>query len=142
MTFAMLLAETPKEEMADIIRAAVAPVFLLSGIGAFVLVLTQRLARVMDRLRAQGHECVVNPQGRDVLHRRGKFIVTGLRLLTLCAHMVCGVVVALFLDYFTDLPLDPLVAVLFIASMVLLSAALYCLLREVSLIKQGAPEDS
>ena len=75
---------------------------------------------------------------------RGSFIVTGLRLLTLCAHMVCGVVVALFLDYFTERPSrsDPLVAVLFIASMVLLSAALYCLLREVSLIKQGAPEDS
>ncbi len=45
--------EAAKEEMGDIIRAAVAPVFLLSGIGAFVLVLTQRLARVMDRLHAR-----------------------------------------------------------------------------------------
>ena len=142
MTLAMLLVETPKEEMADIIRAAVAPVFLLSGIGAFVLVLTQRLARIMDRLRAQGSDGVRDANGRAVLERRGKYIVTGLRLLTLCAHMVSGVVVALFLDYFTDLPLDPLVAVLFIASMVLLSAALYCLLREVGLINRGVPEDS
>ena len=47
-----------KGEMGDIIRAAVAPVFLLSGIGAFVLVLTQRLARVMDRLHADGHDAV------------------------------------------------------------------------------------
>jgi Co/Zn/Cd efflux system component len=55
--------------------------------------------------------------------------------------MVCGVVVALFLDYFTDLPLDPVVAVLFIAAMLLLSSALYCLLREVTLINRGTPED-
>ena len=142
VTLAMLVAESSQEEMADIIRAAVAPVFLLSGIGAFVLVLTQRLARVMDRLRTHGADGVTDNNGRAVLHRRGKYIVTGLRLLTLCAQMVCGVVVALFLDYFTDLPLDPLVAVLFIAAMLLLGASLYCLLREVNLIKQGPLDDS
>lgn len=139
---AAVLVDTSKEVMADIIRAAVAPVFLLSGIGAFVLVLTQRLARVMDRLHADGHDAVRDPGGRKVLQRRARYIITGLRQLTLCAHMVCGVVVALFLDYFTTWPLDPLVAVLFIAAMLLLSTALYCLLREVSLLNQGALDDS
>ena len=142
MILAAVVDQAAKSEMGDIIRAAVTPVFLLSGIGAFVLVLTQRLARVMDRLRADGHDAVRDLEGRAVLQRRAKFIVTGLRLLTLCAHMVSGVVVALFLDYFTDLHLDSLVAFLFIAAMLLLSSALYCLLREVSLINQGAPEDS
>jgi hypothetical protein len=138
---AAVVDQASKSEMGDIIRAAVAPVFLLSGIGAFVLVLTQRLVRVMDRLHAEGPYAVRDERGRSVLQRRAKFIITGLRLLTLCAHMVCGVVVALFLDYFTNLPLDPLVAVLFIAAMFLLSAALYCLLREVGLINQGSPDD-
>lgn len=142
MILTALVDQAAKSEMGDIIRAAVAPVFLLSGIGAFVLVLTQRLARVMDRLHADGHDAVRSPDSRAILQRRARFIITGLRLLTLCAHMVSAVVVALFLDYFTDLPLDPLVAVLFIAAMILLSAALYCLLREVGLINQGAPEDS
>jgi hypothetical protein len=142
MILAAVVDQAAKSEMGDIIRAAVAPVFLLSGIGAFVLVLTQRLARVMDRLHAEGHDAVRSPQGRIVLQRRAGFIITGLRLLTLCAHMVSGVVVALFLDYFTDLPLDPLVALLFIAAMFLLNAALYCLLREVGLINQGGPDDS
>lgn len=142
MMLPMVVEQASKSEMGDIIRAAVAPVFLLSGIGAFVLVLTQRLVRVMDRLHAEGPYAVRDANGRTVLQRRARFIITGLRLLTLCAHMVCGVVVALFLDYFTDLPLDPLVAVLFIAAMFLLSAALYCLLREVGLITQGAPDDS
>jgi len=141
MLAALSVDQVPKSEMAGIIGAAVAPVFLLSGIGAFVLVLTQRLARVMDRLHTEGSYAVRDPLSRTVLQRRARFIITGLRLLTLCAHMVCGVVVALFLDYFTDLQLDPLVAVLFIAAMCLLSAALYCLLREVSLINQAAPDD-
>ncbi len=142
MTLALFLVDASSEEMGDIIRAAVAPVFLLSGIGAFVLVMTQRLARVMDRLRAESHDGAPADEGRALLHRRGKYIVTGLRLLTVCAQLVCGVVVALFLDYFTDLPLDPVVAVLFIAAMILLSVALYCLLREVSLINEGNPDDS
>jgi F0F1-type ATP synthase assembly protein I len=137
-----VVEQASKSGMGDIIRAAVAPVFLLSGIGAFVLVLTQRLARVMDRLHADGHDAVRDPGGRSVLQRRARYIITGLRLLTLGAHMVSAVVVALFLDYFTDLPLDSLVAVLFIGAMILLSAALFCLLREVGLINQGAPEDS
>lgn len=142
MFLAIVIEQGAKSEMGDIIRAAVAPVFLLSGIGAFVLVLTQRLVRVMDRLHADGHDAVRDAEGRSVLQRRARYIITGLRLLTLCAHMVCGVVVALFLDYFTNLPLDSLVAVLFIAAMILLSASLYCLLREVGLINHGAPEDS
>ena len=142
MILAPLVDGAARGEMGDIIRAAVAPVFLLSGIGAFVLVLTQRLARVMDRLHADGHDAVRDPRSRTVLQRRARYIITGLRLLTLCAHMVSGVVVALFLDYFTDLHLDSLVAFLFIAAMLLLSSALYCLLREVGLINQGAPEDS
>ena len=142
MLLAAVVDQAAKGEIGDIIRTAVAPVFLLSGIGAFVLVLTQRLVRVMDRLHAEGPYAVKDPNGRTVLQRRARYIITGLRLLTLCAHMVCGVVVALFLDYFTDLPLSSLVAILFIAAMILLSSALYCLLREVSLINQGAPDDS
>ena len=65
MILAAVVDQAAKSEMGDIIRAAVAPVFLLSGIGAFVLVLTQRLARVMDRLHADGHDAVRDPAGRD-----------------------------------------------------------------------------
>ena len=65
MILAAVVDQAAKSEMGDIIRAAVAPVFLLSGIGAFVLVLTQRLARVMDRLHADGHDAVRRSAGPD-----------------------------------------------------------------------------
>ena len=37
--------------VADIIRTAVAPVFLLAGIGAFLNVCALRMARIVDRAR-------------------------------------------------------------------------------------------
>ena len=37
--------------VADVVRIAIAPVFLLSGIGAFVNVCTSRLSRIVDRSR-------------------------------------------------------------------------------------------
>jgi hypothetical protein len=37
--------------IAEVIRLAVAPVFLLSGIGAMLAVMTNRLGRIIDRAR-------------------------------------------------------------------------------------------
>src|SRR5262245_12975711 len=39
------------ESLARVIQIAIAPVFLLSGIGALLAVMTNRLARVIDRAR-------------------------------------------------------------------------------------------
>lgn len=46
-----MIAESPVVDIAHIIQLAVAPVFLLSGIGAVLAVLTNRLARAVDRAR-------------------------------------------------------------------------------------------
>jgi hypothetical protein len=40
--------------VAEIVRLALAPVFLLSGIGAFLNVLASRLSRIVDRSRDVG----------------------------------------------------------------------------------------
>ncbi len=40
-----------------VIQLAVAPVFLLTGIGAILSVLTGRLGRVVDRFRALNEKC-------------------------------------------------------------------------------------
>jgi hypothetical protein len=46
-----VIAESPVVDIAHIIQLAVAPVFMLSGIGAMLAVLTNRLARAVDRAR-------------------------------------------------------------------------------------------
>ena len=44
-------AVSPLVDIGHVIQLAVAPVFLLSGIGIILTVLTNRLARVVDRAR-------------------------------------------------------------------------------------------
>src|SRR6476469_566915 len=47
-----LLPHSPElEQLARIIQLAVAPVFLLAGLGAFLNVCAGRLARIIDRVR-------------------------------------------------------------------------------------------
>src|SRR5260221_13166263 len=46
--------------VAEIVRLALAPVFLLSGIGAFLNVLASRLSRIVDRSRDVGSMVLVS----------------------------------------------------------------------------------
>ncbi|MBI3229427.1 MAG: DUF2721 domain-containing protein, partial [Burkholderiales bacterium] len=41
----------PLGDISHIIQLAIAPVFLLTGVGTSLVVLTNRLARIIDRLR-------------------------------------------------------------------------------------------
>jgi len=47
--------------VAHVIQLSVAPVFLLSGIGAMLAVMTNRLARVIDRARALEAKATADP---------------------------------------------------------------------------------
>ena len=49
--------------IAHVIQLSVAPVFLLSGIGAMLAVMTNRLARVIDRARALEAKVTADPAG-------------------------------------------------------------------------------
>jgi hypothetical protein len=53
MSVPTILPHTPGlAQLAQIIQLAVAPVFLLAGLGAFLNVCAGRLARIVDRMRA------------------------------------------------------------------------------------------
>ncbi|HZF25341.1 MAG TPA: DUF2721 domain-containing protein, partial [Steroidobacteraceae bacterium] len=55
--------------VAHVIQLAVAPVFLLSGVGITLTVLTNRLARVVDRARAVEKEVLqAHPTEQPALH--------------------------------------------------------------------------
>lgn len=135
--------EAPATEIARIITSAITPVFLLTGIGTYILILTNRLQRITDRVRglvAHGDNPDLNSQ-LEWLARRGRLIRRGMTLLTISAHLVCVIVVILFLDFFFEWPVEWFVAGLFIGTVSLLAAALNCLLREVSLVGDGFPQD-
>jgi hypothetical protein len=121
------------------IQLAVAPVFLLSGIGAILVVMTNRLGRIIDRARVLEEKLetaspeVVATLRADlgVLSRRAKLINRAITLCTVTALLVCTVIAVLFLSAFLRFDASVPVALLFIASMTAFFHGLLWFLREI-----------
>ncbi len=137
-----MLAITPN--LADIghaIQLALAPVFLLTGIAGILNVMTNRLARIIDRGRYfEAHWARLDPEARHAaapelrsLERRRQLASWAINAGTTAALLVCMVVAALFFEALLDLPLKWLAGVFFIASMGALIVGLSLFLREVHL---------
>jgi hypothetical protein len=123
--------------ISHVIELAVAPVFLLTGVGAIMGVLVNRLGRVVDRRRrlaeASAAICRENADEVAKLVRRARWIHLAITLCTLSALLVCLVIVALFVG--AELHFDPakLVSALFIAAMLALIGGLFSFLREIAI---------
>src|SRR5262245_18317148 len=112
--------------VADIVRIAVAPVFLLSGIASFVNVCTSRLSRIVDRSRdieprllaSRGAEHDRWLGELHVLDRRMSLVSWAISLSVLSAVLICAVVVLLFVASLTQLHVAPTTALLFIDCMI------------------------
>ena len=127
--------------VAHVIQLAVAPVFLLSGIGAMLAVMTNRLSRVIDRARilearldgaAPPHVALLQADLR-VLLRRATLVGTAITLCTTTALLVCTVIAVLFLSAFVRFDTSIPIAVLFIAAMTTFFFGLLWFLREIFL---------
>lgn len=132
----------PINAISEAIQLAVAPVFLLTGIGAILSVLTTRLGRVVDRARLVERRLphVSSDEYRDllrletsVLWRRITTINWAIRLSVMSALLICTVVMSLFIGDFALFNMGTLIVALFVTAMVLLILALLLLLFEVSI---------
>jgi hypothetical protein len=127
--------------IAHVIQLAVAPVFLLSGVGALLNVLTSRLARIVDRARGLEAHFPEAPPARvpgiraalERLARRARLISWAISLCTGCALLICTVIVILFVDTFIDVSLGLAIAIGFVSAMLMLIGGLVCFLQEVYL---------
>ena len=128
--------------VAHAIELAVAPVFLLSGIGAILVVLTNRLGRIIDRARVLEEKLEnVSPQllatlraDLGVLSHRAKLISRAITFCTVTALLVCMVIAILFLSGFARFEASLLVALLFIAAMLAFFLGLLWFLQEIYLV--------
>ena len=126
-------------DVSHIIQLAIAPVFLLSGISPQLIVLTNRLARIIDRSRDLEEKVKepAAPEQHDVLaeleilYRRAHLINYAITLSTACALLICLVVVALFIGDALGLGLDRLIAAMFVLAMLSLIGSFSFLLREI-----------
>ena len=128
--------------IAQIIQLAVAPVFLLAGIGAILNVVAARLGRAVDRARYL--EEVLPNTGQEakpdyvlmqlaVLDRRIVFAQRSIFFCVVSAFLVCLVVAVLFIGALAKLALAALVGILFIAAMMSLIGGLAYFLAEVAI---------
>lgn len=128
-------------DIAAVIQLSVAPVFLLAGIGAILNVMTQRLARVIDRARAvellleEGESAEATTRHRRelaALARRMSLVNAAITTCTAAALAVCAVVALLFLGALFGWPAGTPVAVLFVGAMGMVVCGLSILLMEIS----------
>ena len=127
--------------VAHVIQMAVAPVFLLTGVGAILTVLTNRLGRIFDRARIlEGRFPTVEKPEQDRLHvelasleRRSKLIHWAISLCTICALLICIVIATLFAGAFWAMDISVAIGMLFILAMLALIGGLVGFLREITL---------
>ena len=127
-------------DIAHLIQVALTPIFLMTAVGVTLNVLTNRLARIVDRARhleqsingtdssaaaADAHRKL------EVLARRSGFINAAITLIIAAGLLISLVVVMLFLNAFLRWNLAASIAVVFVLSMLSLAASLLAFLIEV-----------
>jgi hypothetical protein len=126
--------------IAHLIQVALTPIFLISAIGVTLNVLTNRLARIVDRARGMEdrllhpdyvHDHRDIPAQLKILAVRSRWINSAITLITLSALFIALVVVMLFVNAFLRWELSAFIAGMFILSMLTLAAALLAFLVEV-----------
>ena len=135
--------DTPTDisQVARAIQLSLAPVFLLSGISVLLGVLTNRLARVVDRARPleERHAEVSTDDAKDiarqlnVLARRARLMNAAITMGTVAALLIAIVVGLLFASAFIAFTAALPVAALFVAAMAALVGALIAFLIEIRL---------
>lgn len=126
-------------EVSHVIQLAVAPAFLLTAIAAMMTVMTNRLARLIDRARmlegrlenAPGESIELLHTDLGTLSHRAKLINIAITLCTTTAIMICTVIAILFLGNFFQFNMSIPIALLFILAMMVLVTGLIIFLREI-----------
>ncbi|WP_176592613.1 DUF2721 domain-containing protein [Sphingobium sp. EM0848] len=136
-----MIALPQVSQVAQTIQLALAPVFLLAGIGAFLNVCVGRLARIIDRARAV-EEKILKSRGKEhdrmvseirVLDRRMSVVNGAIFLSVASACAVCLVVILLFAANLFGVHLGTPIAILFSLAMVLQAAAFGTFIQEIRL---------
>jgi hypothetical protein len=127
-------------DIAHLIQVALTPIFLMTAIGVTLNVLTNRLARIVDRARKLESSLIRSepPIGGGDMHaqlrvlaRRARFINAAVTLIIGSGLLISLVVVMLFGQAFLNWELSALIAVVFTLSMLTLASSLLVFLIEV-----------
>ena len=122
-------------EIASVIQMAVAPAFLLTGVGAILAVMTARLTRIVDRFRVLHEGSKYKQKELSLLILRGRWTHWAIALTTISALLICVLIAMIFISTEISFNLDQLISILFIMAMTSLIFGLLSFLKEVGLSK-------
>ena len=127
-------------DIAHLIQSALAPVFLLSGVGVTLSVMTGRLARAVDRARNLEELLTRHPADARQIHddlrvlvRRTRYIHAAITMCGCSAVLIALVVITLFANAFFGSGFAGTIALLFVGAMVFITGAYIAFLVEVRL---------
>jgi hypothetical protein len=129
------------QDITAAIQLSLTPVFLLSGIGVLLTMLTNRLGRILDRAdpledeyhAATGVEAIDLAMRLRALALRARLAYSAITLASVSALLIAIVVLLVFASAFERFHLATPVALLFIGSMLALAGSLICFFVEVQL---------
>jgi hypothetical protein len=122
-----------------VIQLAITPVILISGMGALMLTMTNRMGRIVDRTRILAGQV---RQAKDddrqhleeqlkIMWQRAQLIRRAVTFNGLSMLVACLLVVAIFAGAMLKRDLGPLLLVLFGGSILLVIAALVAFLQDI-----------
>ncbi|MFL6749030.1 MAG: DUF2721 domain-containing protein [Sphingomicrobium sp.] len=142
MDTSSILPHTPDlRNLAQIIQLAIAPVFLLAGLGSFLNVCAGRLARIVDRARKLEPR-ILESRGEEhdrlireirMLDRRTQVVNRAIFSTVLAAVLISLVVILLFAAFLTGVRFGNAIALLFIAAMLATASGFAIFLHETRL---------
>lgn len=135
------ITELPSMQgIAEVIRLAVAPVFLITGVATMLALFSNRLSRVIDR-SLEFERLVAAAKDADraerlrvrlaALARRGRLLSRAITLATISGLLVSVVVVLLFLGNAFRVGVGYVIGALFTLAMLSLIASILFFLRDV-----------
>jgi hypothetical protein len=128
-------------QIAQAIQLAIAPVFMLTALGAIIGALNIRLGRAVDR-RRQLEERIARlspeeaPSARAelaVIGRRVWFVYLSILFAVVSALFICLLIAGAFLGAFVEVDISRPIAGMFVAAMLALIVCLLLFLREIFL---------
>jgi Protein of unknown function (DUF2721) len=127
-------------DIAHLIQSALAPVFLLSGVGVTLGVMTGRLARAVDRARHLEGLLTRHPADARQIHddlrvlvQRTRYIHAAITMCGCSAVLIALVVITLFANAFFGSGFAGTIALLFVGAMIFITGAYIAFLVEVRL---------
>jgi hypothetical protein len=136
------------ESLTRVMQASISPVALISGVGLLILSQTNRLGRVMDRLRnvVEQRRASVSKDANlsrqvDVLHRRARLLRASVTAAVLCVLLAAVLVLLLFSSAVLGARLDLLALAIFAGSLISLIVSLILLIFDMNLSLRAVQDE-